>query len=141
MDRIFMRKSLIGMMVLVIFLLIEVNAKRFVFPRFHICYRDELNNCHDFTKDIELEKLGMCVVRSFDHCLSIRRHHTDNNYQAAKACFIPCKEAKVRLNFHFGICLFACYERYISRTSGSGFRLGNHLSPSLSLSKHTCTCA
>lgn len=108
--------------------LLELDS---MFPKFDICYTDELNDCQDFSKEIDLEKLGKCVIYSFDLCLSISRHPSDLHYQAAKQCLLPCNEPKIKLAFHEGICLFVCYRRHILRSFGNGFRIG---SLSLSLS-------
>ena len=72
-------------MVLVIFSLIEVQATDLtfttfhlssipvlfppllkldrMFPKFDICYRDELNGCQDFPKDIDFREIGkVCYI-------------------------------------------------------------------------------
>lgn len=63
MDRKINRKILMGMMILVIVIVIEVQS--IDLNTFHICFTEYVSHCQHHIMKFEMELYGECVLQSF----------------------------------------------------------------------------
>ena len=131
MDSKFMRKLLLGMMILVILVLVEVQATSLtsitfhpssvliLFPDlskldnvdegFHGCFEKKTMYCQHLSKEIDLEEFGICILRNFHRCTRNYFRQDDLGYLSAKHCQLVCNKKEIKLAFDFGLCVLKCY--------------------------------
>lgn len=91
MDRKINRKILMGMMILVIVIVIEVQSINL--NTFHICFTEYVSHCQHHIMKFEMELYGECVVQSFYQCMNEQVHPYDPEYKVGNyVCKIATKK-------------------------------------------------
>lgn len=125
MDRIFCRKLMLGMMLLGIPTLFEVQAIDHALATFHLSSVDGPNyenihqlifciwNAHTHCEPIALKRdeegYGTCMIEGYQHCMNNPKYQDDPDYKAARQCQVDCSKEAEKSSFRLGSCLLTCF--------------------------------